>query len=355
MSHPFKDKIFVFIGNPARCSRQEARDALTEVGGVTGDRIGTFTHYIVAFNGAERTKAFQKAKEHDRLGHMVLLNEGQFFDVLEGKAEPPEKKVPPRREGVIVYPAKDPEAAEREHDRVTQYVVEKKRIKNMARYGVPMPDGGRLKVEFRAPEIIRQIAELMKSNAKGTVYSRPDMPGHCDNCVNLSRVTISGDDGSVIANLCLDCNNQLMAEMTDAEIPSYVPKRLSFENNDGEIRDFEIEFHIFANGKTLTATEIGETKRKVDVFGKLDDDFNEMLETLMERIKKALSVTYMKPNGYFAGNKAVGYIEHNRERNACDIIIDGRPYTWAELEKNISAHEGFKIKIEFGDIGDELD
>jgi hypothetical protein len=63
----------------------------------------------------------------------------------------------------------------------------------------------------------------------------------------------------------------------------------------------------------------------------------------------------MKPDGYFTESKAVGYIEHNRERDACDIIIDGKPYTWPELEKNIRAHEGFKIKIEFGDIGDELD
>jgi len=55
------------------------------------------------------------------------------------------------------------------------------------------------------------------------------------------------------------------------------------------------------------------------------------------------------------GNKAVGYIEYNRERDACNVVIDGKPYTWAELERNIRAHEGWKIKIEFGDVGDELD
>ena len=72
-------------------------------------------------------------------------------------------------------------------------------------------------------------------------------------------------------------------------------------------------------------------------------------------MKKAVSVKYMEANGKFAESKAVGYVEYNRERGACDIVIDGKPYSWADLEKNISSHEGFKIKIEFGDIGDELD
>ena len=58
---------------------------------------------------------------------------------------------------------------------------------------------------------------------------------------------------------------------------------------------------------------------------------------------------------YFTESKVVGYIKHNHDRDACDIIIDGKPYAWAELEKNISAREGFKIKIEFGDVGDDLD
>jgi hypothetical protein len=66
---------------------------LTEVGDITDDRIGVFTHYVVAFNDAETTKVFQKAKERNSHGYMVLLSEGQFFDVLEGKVEPPKKKV----------------------------------------------------------------------------------------------------------------------------------------------------------------------------------------------------------------------------------------------------------------------
>jgi hypothetical protein len=137
MSHPFQDKLLVLIGNPTRCSRQEVREALSKVGGVADERITTYTHYVVAFKGAENTKVFEKAKRHDEYGYVILLNEKQFFDVLEGKAKPPEKKTPPPKEDVIITPAK-PEYEEehkRSHERVEKYFVEKKRLKNMIKDG----------------------------------------------------------------------------------------------------------------------------------------------------------------------------------------------------------------------------
>ena len=351
--HPFKDKLFVFIGQPTRCSRQAARDALNKVGGVTEERITTFTSYIVAFNGAEKTKAYQKAEYHDKYGHMVLLTEEQFFNVLEGKANPPEKKVPPNFKGAISIPAKYSEERERDSKRVEQYVVEKKRLKSMEKHGTPTKDG-RVRFDFDAFHALYHMAEVIKNKKSKTVYNE-NYNALCDNCRKPSRVRIGNDDGSTIANLCLDCHNHLMAELTDTEYPKHIPKHLSFENDNGEIRNFEVEFNIYQSGKIMTATEIGREKRIVDVHGELDDDFMEMLETLSERIKKSLSVTYIEHDGYITNDKAVGYIQYNHEREACDIIIDGKPYTWSELEKNISAREGWKIKIEFGDIGDELD
>ena len=107
MAHPFEDKLFVFIGNPTRCSRIEARSSLASVGGIIDERITTFTHYIVAFEGAEKTKVYKKASDYANYGQTVLLNEEQFFDVLEGRAEPPEKKNPKLPDGVIVpYPSR---------------------------------------------------------------------------------------------------------------------------------------------------------------------------------------------------------------------------------------------------------
>ena len=36
-------------------------------------------------------------------------------------------------------------------------------------------------------------------------------------------------------------------------------------------------------------------------------------------------------------------------------MIDGKPYTWEDLKKNISAREGWNIRIEFGDFNDVVE
>jgi hypothetical protein len=149
MPHPFTDKLFILIGNPARCSRQAARDALINVGGVPEERYSVYTHYTVAFNGAEKTKLYEKATERDRFGQTVLLTEDQFFDILEGKADPPAKKIPPRNPNAFTRPPLDPEAWERAREEAVSDAVNRKRHTNTARYGVPMTDGSRMKADPR--------------------------------------------------------------------------------------------------------------------------------------------------------------------------------------------------------------
>ena len=149
MPHPFADKLFIFIGNPTRCSRQSARDALVNVGGVPEERYSVYTHYTVAFSGAEKTKLYEKAVERDRFGQTVMLTEDQFFNVLEGKVVPPERKQPPRDPNVIVFPPKDPAVQERAHEEAVSDAVSRKRLTNMARYGVSMLDGSRMKADLR--------------------------------------------------------------------------------------------------------------------------------------------------------------------------------------------------------------
>jgi hypothetical protein len=202
---------------------------------------------------------------------------------------------------------------------------------------------------------ISRVIEMMRDGAGTVIRGAESLSDRCDNCRNPVRVHIGDGEGGEVASLCLDCYNRLMSEMTGTDFRDVPTKRLSYKGKGSKTHEFEIELMVFANGKSLTATEIGKTKRKADVHGEIDDDVDEMLETLKRRIKKVLSVRYMEPSGIFAKSKAVSYVEYNPECERHEIIIDGKPYTWAELEKNISAHEGWKIKIEFGDVGDELD
>ena len=352
MPHPFTDKLFVFIGNPARCSRQAAREALTSVGGVIEERITTFTHYVVAFVGTEKTKVYQKAVEHDKYGHMVLLDESQFFDVLENKAMPLEKK-DYKPEGVYILHPPDNPTTENKSAAIEKYVVGRRRLKNMLRFKNSATD-----VDMRktAVAIISTVLQ-MQYDTPNDEDDLPDCWGQseiCAACSQASSVTIAVR-GTAFVSLCQDCHNEFVAQTLRMGSPEDITKKLSFIGKDGKTYNFAIEFEIFPTDKLLTATEIGKTKRMTDVFGALDADAYEMLETLKKRIKKLVSVKYIDDDGYFAKNKAVGYVEYNLERERHEIIIDGKPYSWSEIEKNISAHEGWKIKIEFADHGDELD
>lgn len=159
MTHPFRDKLFVFIGTPERCTRQTARDALVTVGGIPDERIISFTNYVVAFNRSGGTRIYQKALEHERDGLLSVLTEEEFFDVLEGKAEPPEK--PRRNSNVIVIPSKDPEAEARESERVMGDILNRKRMNNLARHGVPTPEG-RVKADLRHLDMLARMAKFLK-------------------------------------------------------------------------------------------------------------------------------------------------------------------------------------------------
>jgi len=58
MSHIFADKIFVFIGKLQRCTRQEARDALTDVESVVDGHIAYKSY---SFCGMCRTRTISRS------------------------------------------------------------------------------------------------------------------------------------------------------------------------------------------------------------------------------------------------------------------------------------------------------
>jgi len=230
------------------------------------------------------------------------------------------------------------------------------RINNATKSKIAVPDGTIEEAILQPLNMARSVLDFMEKNPDrwGTVIV-PEPQWICDNCGFPARIIVDDNLANEIGKLCVNCYNRLMAEYTGSSIPDIVPTQLSVKGRNGKPVEFEVEFLVFADGMSLTATEMGKRKRRADVYGAIDDDFNTMLETLINRIKIALSVKYMEKDGYISGTNAVGYIEYNHERDACDIIIDGMPYSWAELEKNVPVHEGWKIKIEFASVGDELD
>jgi len=159
MTHPFLDKLVVFVGMPQRCLRKDARNALIRVGGIPDERVSTFTNFVVAFSGAENTKAYEKALHNKSL--LTILNEEQFLDILEGKALPPEKP----KSDVVVIPSVNHEAEMREHE---QYISEhrnRKLIDSMARYGIQTPEG-HMKIDMRRLEKTARLAQFIKQRGQ---------------------------------------------------------------------------------------------------------------------------------------------------------------------------------------------
>jgi len=238
---------------------------------------------------------------------------------------------------------------------IEKYVAEGKRQKNMPHSKKPTSDNDARKT---AVAVIASLLQMQhESPDEENENDLPDRFGKsdiCAACSQASRVHIAVR-GATFVSLCRDCDNELVAQTMGLDTPEDIPKKLSLTGKDGKTYNFAIDFQICPTGKLITATEIGKTKRMTDVYGTLDADAYEMLETLKKQMKKLVSIKYMDNDGYFfKHNKAVGHVEYSTERDRHEIIIDGIPYTWSELEKNISAHEGWKIKIEFTDHGDGL-
>jgi hypothetical protein len=118
---------------------------------------------------------------------------------------------------------------------------------------------------------------------------------------------------------------------------------------------FAIEFMLFPHCKTLKACETGESRYKCAVYGELDDSFSQMWTQLMKRLEKMLSVKYITPDGHWNGEKLLGYLAYSSDSDACDVIVDGKAYTWEELGRIVATSEGFQIKIEIADPTDELE
>ena len=161
--HPFLDKLVVFIGTPQRCKRAEARDALFNIGGIPDETVTAFTSFVVAFSGAQTTKAYKKALHYDRL--LTILTEDEFFDILEGKALPPEK--PRNSVTTTVIPSANADMETRAHEQFMEEHINRKRINFMARYGVPTPDG-RIKVDMKFAEKMSRLSRFIDEKAQET-------------------------------------------------------------------------------------------------------------------------------------------------------------------------------------------
>lgn len=154
----------------------------------------------------------------------------------------------------------------------------------------------------------------------------------------------------------IESHNMLMAALTGAEVPENMPRQITLLGADGKEHTFAIECLILQRCKSINAIEIcGATCYKESICGELEDSFDDMWHKMASRLEKALSKKYICDDGSMEDFKVVGYIEQSDVNGMHEVIIDGKPYTWLQLGNNLMAYEGWKIKIEFAPMSDELE
>jgi len=175
----------------------------------------------------------------------------------------------------------------------------------------------------------------------------------CDVCGKESRIIVTGAEKD--AHFCLECHNKMLAELMDEDFPPDIPKRITLSDNKRNVHIFTIEFMLFPHCKSLKAYETGKFKYKCEIYGEPGENFFQMWHRLMERLERMMSVKYIMPNGRWNNDRVLGYIEYNGDRGAYEVIIDGKPHTWEELGRNLSAYDGFQVKIEIADPTDDFE
>ena len=112
----------------------------------------------------------------------------------------------------------------------------------------------------------------------------------CAQCDNPATISLTDGKGGCIGNLCADCYNRRMSINYYDAMPTDIPEVLKFNGSDEKIYKFKISLKLKNLGKRLTATEVGGKKRVFDLYGNLEDNVDEMLNTLSKRIEESLVV-----------------------------------------------------------------
>ncbi len=125
-----------------------------------GTEICILSLYAVAFNRSDGTKVHSRALKNASYGLLVMLNEEQFFNVLEGKAQPPEPT--PRDRNITVYPAQKAEEQERETEQFLSDRINHKRIQSLKRDAIDTPEG-RVTIDMTPLENIARAVKAVKN------------------------------------------------------------------------------------------------------------------------------------------------------------------------------------------------
>jgi len=280
------------------------------------------------------------------------MNEKQFFDILYKKTTPPALKTPENIGAYISY------REERRynidfHYKEEEFVIKKRNI-NLEKYDIYSANIGSYITCIQHLRKLKQVIDYLRQNYLFDYHSK-NYAKTCKRCGRYSMFHLRDEDSGFYAPLCKFCYNVMMAKVLAIPVPHKIPNTITVKDFNEISIEFEINLIIFETGISLSALHYGSRKRKIEVFGELETDYIKLLESLKQKVKKRTSTRYIDSSGHFTGDYAIGHIEFDGENNEHIVIINNVPYSWDNLKCNLSSYEGWDIKIEFGEPGDDLD
>lgn len=165
---PFHLKHVGFAGR-FKGGAKPLKDLVYLADGAPVDNIAIFTDYIVVGEGGEKTQAYKKVAYGIERGRIITLTPNQLIDIAQGRLAPPQPKpveVPTR----II--SESPEAAE--YQRQSElFLWQAKRDMYVERYGIPVADNVRVKMNVR-------VAKAMQKVFEADIVSVRDNPEYLD-------------------------------------------------------------------------------------------------------------------------------------------------------------------------------
>ena len=164
--------------------------------------------------------------------------------------------------------------------------------------------------------------------------------------------------------LCLDCFNKIISTDLGVELEEQ-PLTVSIPDNQGVMRNFNIEKMILPNGIFLEAKEDISYGYTFSVHGELDEDQHLLFQKLIHKVKHRISKQYLNHEvSPITNQEQISMVEHevvgtiDSDENNEDVpllIIDGRPYEWNEFGKILTINEGCQFQLKVLDFTEDIE
>ena len=189
---------------------------------------------------------------------------------------------------------------------------------------------------------------------------------HCDGCgddVPSHDTTHYGSEDGSYRDLCNRCFSAEVAKACGLDNIDYARlEPIEITDCDGVSHQFHFATRLLGHIVTLDAFELKDGQQdgyKFQIIGYPEEDQFALLGRMIERIRKALSIKYIKDNGHgvqIADMMVCGRFEGDMSQDTYmpNVVVDGQEISWTEFGRMIRSFEGWQFKLEFLDRSDEL-